>query len=68
MSNFCSGHLTVSQFLHLVAAIPLQISDKNELIVDIIVTTLQTGELIPHSILDPGDNVSIAVRQHHFQC
>ena len=82
MSNFCSGRLAVSQFLNLVAAIPLQMPDKicpphiciplndvrqDELIVDIVITTCQTGELIPHSIvrkdtlLDLSNNVAIVV-------
>jgi len=66
MSDFCSGRLAVSQFLNLVAAVPLQMPDKictphihiplndvrqDELIVDFIVTTRQTGESIPHSIV-----------------
>ena len=54
--------------------IPLNDVRQNELIVDIIVITRQIGESIPHSIVrkdtlfDPGDDVSIVVRQHNFQC
>ena len=88
MSNFVLV-AWLSASLNLVAAVPLQMPDKictphiciplndvqqDELIANFIVTTQQTGESIPHSIvrkdtlLDPGDDVSIIVRQHHFQC
>jgi hypothetical protein len=80
--------MATSQFLNLVLAISLHVPDKicilhisislndvcqEELIVDIIVTTRQTGETIPQFIvqkdtcLDPDNNVAVIVCQHHFQ-
>ena len=82
MSDFCSCRLAVSQFLNLVAAISFQMPNKicsphiciplndvqqDELIVNIIITNRQTGELIPHSIvkkdilLDLSNNFAIIV-------